>query len=333
MSNVGLRSSTIIWPKTTFGPPSVGYSRASKPFSARMRRTNAAVSGWARLCAEIVGKRTYSLSSSSALPASDSTRPRTSVRAIRAPLAGKTTSDKYHTSRNVLRCGGAPRERNKAAYRCRVAGTDMELQKGVHVIETYATTTLIVDGRLVLIDTSADADAGKILDYLAKIKMKPSDLSTIFITHTHGDHVSGLAALKKNSSAKVATHKIEAEFVSRRKVYDGPPAVHKYSGVPVDVMLEDGQAYDGLRVIFTPGHTRGHISVLDESRALHIAGDAMNNESGLRPMDDRYNVDPKQHRESIKKLAKFHFENAILGHGEPIKGNASAKIADLAKRL
>ena len=209
----------------------------------------------------------------------------------------------------------------------------MELLKGVHVIETYATTTLIVDGRLVLIDTSADADAGKILDYLAKIKMKPSDLSTIFITHTHGDHVSGLAALKKNSSAKVATHKIEAEFVSRRKVYDGPPAVHKYSGVPVDVMLEDGQAYDGLRVIFTPGHTRGHISVLDESRALLIAGDAMNNESGLRPMDDRYNVDPKQHRESIKKLAKFHFENAIFGHGEPIKGNASAKIADLAKRL
>ena len=209
----------------------------------------------------------------------------------------------------------------------------MELQKGVHVIETYATTTLIVDGRLVLIDTSADADAGKILEYLAKIKMKPSDLSTIFITHTHGDHVSGLAALKKNSSAKVATHKIEAEFVSRRKVYDGPPGVHKYSGVPVDVMLEDGQAYDGLRVIFTPGHTRGHSSVLDESRALLIAGDAMNNESGLRPMDDRYNVDPKQHRESIKKLAKFHFENAIFGHGEPIKGNASAKIADLAKRL
>ena len=42
------------------------------------------------------------------------------------------------------------------------------------------------------------------------------------------------------SSAKVATHKIEAEFVSRRKVYDGPPGVHKYSGVPVDVMLSSG---------------------------------------------------------------------------------------------
>src|SRR5207253_1914834 len=44
---VGFRSSTIICPKTTLGPPSVGYSRASKPFSARSRRTNAAVSGCA----------------------------------------------------------------------------------------------------------------------------------------------------------------------------------------------------------------------------------------------------------------------------------------------
>src|SRR6266699_6387643 len=78
---VGFRSSTIICPKTTLGPPSVGYSRASKPFSARRRRTNAAVSGCALLCAEIVGKRQYSFSVSRAFSASASTRRRTSDRA------------------------------------------------------------------------------------------------------------------------------------------------------------------------------------------------------------------------------------------------------------
>src|SRR5947199_321712 len=45
------------------------------------RRTNAAVSGWARLWAEIVGNRTYSFRISRAFPASASTRARTSVRA------------------------------------------------------------------------------------------------------------------------------------------------------------------------------------------------------------------------------------------------------------
>ncbi len=209
----------------------------------------------------------------------------------------------------------------------------MELLRGVHVIETYATTTLLVDDRLVLVDTSADADAGKILDYLAKVKVKPKDLSTIFITHTHPDHVGGLATLKRDSAAKVAAHRIEADFISRKQTYDGPPHVQRHPGTPVDVVLEDGQRHDGLRVIFTPGHTRGSMSLLDESRSLLIAGDAANNESGLRPMDDAYNVDPKQHRESIKKVAKFSFESAVFGHGTPIKNGAGAKFADLAKRV
>lgn len=209
----------------------------------------------------------------------------------------------------------------------------MELLKGVHVIETHATSTLLVDDRLVLIDTSSDADAGKILDYLAKIEVKPRDLSTIFITHTHPDHVGGLAAIKHGSPAKVAAHRIEAEFIARRRVYDGPPGIQRHPGTPVDVLLEDGETHDGLRVIFTPGHTRGSTSLIDETRSLLIAGDAMNNESGLRPMDDRYNVDPKQHRESIKKLAALHFDNAVFGHGEPIKGDARQKVAELAKRL
>ena len=209
----------------------------------------------------------------------------------------------------------------------------MELLKGVHVIETYATTTLLVDDRLVLIDTSADADGGKVLDYLAKIKVKPKDLSTIFITHTHPDHVNGLAAIKHGSAAKVASSRVEADFISRKRVYDGPSGPQSHPGTPVDILLDDGQTHDGLRIILTPGHTRGSMSLLDETRSLCIAGDALNNESGLAPMPDKYNVVPKQHRLSIKKLAALHFDNLVMGHGSPIKGGASAKVAELAKRL
>src|SRR2546423_8838305 len=157
----------------------------------------------------------------------------------------------------------------------------MEWLQGVHVIETYATTTLLVDDRLVLVDTSADADAGKVLDYLSNIRVKPKDLSTIFITHTHPDHVGGLAAIKHSSPAKVAAHKIEADFIARKRVYDGPSGPQSHPGTVVDVLLDDGQNHDGLEVIFTPGHTSGTISPFDASHSLLIGADPATNASGL----------------------------------------------------
>ena len=210
-----------------------------------------------------------------------------------------------------------------------------EILKGVHAPDTYSNTFFLADQRLILVDTGT-ADAGPaILDYLRKIRMKPSDIGTIIITHTHPDHVGGLAAIKRETPAKVAAHRIEADFISKKKTYAGPPgaAVQRHPGTPVDVLLEDGSVQDGLRVIFTPGHTTGSISLLDEARSLLIAGDAINNEGSLRPMDDRYNVDPKQHRESIKKLGAFAFENLVMGHGTPILGGASKRVRDLAARL
>src|SRR5436853_7519596 len=108
----------------------------------------------------------------------------------------------------------------------------MEWLKGVHVIETYATTTLLVDDRLVLVDTSADADAGKVLDYLSNIRVKPKDLSTIFITHTHPDHVGGPAAIKPAPPAKVSAPHTEPDRRARTRESDGPSGPHHRPGPP-----------------------------------------------------------------------------------------------------
>ncbi len=212
----------------------------------------------------------------------------------------------------------------------------MEILKGVHLIDTYANTYVLADNRLILIDTSSEPDAKKLLAYFDKAKIKARDLTSIVITHVHPDHVSGLARVKRDAiAAKVVSSKIEAEYIAKRRVYDGPPGAErqKQPPTPVDIALDDGQVHDGLKVIYTPGHTRGSISLLDEARSLLIAGDAANNESGLGPMDDAYTVAPRQHRESIKKLAALHFDNAVFGHGKPITGGASAQFVALAKRL
>ena len=210
----------------------------------------------------------------------------------------------------------------------------MELLKGVHVIQTYANCALLVDDRLILVDTGADGGAKDILGYLDRIKRKPTDVSTIIITHTHPDHVGGLALMKERSGAKVAAHRVEADYISRKKPYPGPPGVQRHEPVDVDVLLDDIQRFEGMLVLYTPGHTPGSISLLDEGRKLLIAGDACQTEEGtIGPMDDRFNIDPRMHRESIKKLAQLDFEALIVGHGKPFASGQSRILKQLASSL
>ncbi len=210
----------------------------------------------------------------------------------------------------------------------------MELMKGVHVIETMANCALLTDDRLILVDTSADPRASAVLSYLDKIAYKPSDISHIVITHTHPDHVGGLALLKDQTEAEVAAHRIEADFISRKVKYPGPPGPQRHTPCPVDVLLEDGDRYEELLVIHTPGHTPGNIALLDEARDLLMAGDTVQTETGeIGPMSDVYNIDPSQHRHSITKVAAYDFEGLIVGHGKPVATGASKRLKETASRL
>lgn len=210
----------------------------------------------------------------------------------------------------------------------------MELLKNVHVIETYANCALLVDDRLLLIDTGADSSAKDILDYIERIKRRPSDISMIIITHTHPDHVSGLALLKDKTEAKVASHRAEADFIACRKTYLGPPGPQRHKPVNIDILLDDGQKFEELLVLHTPGHTPGSLSLLDERRKLLIAGDACQTEEGtIAPMQDAFNIDPSMHRESIKRLARLDFEALIVGHGNAFPAGQSRIMRRLASRL
>jgi glyoxylase-like metal-dependent hydrolase (beta-lactamase superfamily II) len=219
----------------------------------------------------------------------------------------------------------------------------MELMKGVHWVRTYANCFLLVDDKVLLIDTGKDASAKAILDYLPKARLQPRDIAGILVTHCHPDHASGLASVKGQApGARVAVHEADAGPVEG-KPYAGPPIKGPvpWKGVKVDDRLKDGQRYEGLLVIHTPGHTPGSIALLDEARSLLIAGDTFNTDpthgpdqgKGAGTMDDAYNIDPKQHRESIQKVARFGFETAVVGHGEPLTKDASQKVKELAHRI
>ncbi|MFQ5919306.1 MAG: MBL fold metallo-hydrolase, partial [Thermoplasmata archaeon] len=187
--------------------------------------------------------------------------------------------------------------------------------------------------RLLLVDTTYTAGAPDIVAYLEEIGYKPSDLTSIVITHVHPDHVSGLAALVEASEAEVASHRIEAEFISKREKYPGG-RVLPHAAAEVDVLLEDGDRYQELTIIHAPGHTPGNIALLDESRGLLIAGDSVRTEGNkVGPMMDQNNINPAEHRDSMKKIAGFEFEALIVGHGEPMTSGARDRLREAVAKL
>lgn len=107
---------------------------------------------------------------------------------------------------------------------------------------------------------SIDApDARVIEDRLAQCGWT---LTHIFVTHHHGDHVEGIASLKRAHNARVIGPSAEAA-----KIAD------------LDETYGDGETFEfagrDVRVISTPGHTLGHICFYIADDRLLFAGDTL----------------------------------------------------------
>lgn len=183
----------------------------------------------------------------------------------------------------------------------------------VYVLDTHGHSAILSNTRLILFDTGIEEDATILLAEIQNAGYKPTDIQNIILTHRHMDHIAGLKKIKTLVDAKVACHELDADVIGA-----------------IDDRLADNQIYEGFLVIHTPGHTEGNIALLDQEADLLIAGDSFRNDpDGLNHMPDNYNNDPVQHRQSIKKLANFNFSIAIVGHGDPVEGDASNLLKSL----
>ncbi len=90
----------------------------------------------------------------------------------------------------------------------------------------------------------------------------------------------------------------------------------------------------GLQIIATPGHTAGHIAVLDPDGGFLVAGDALTADAnGVAGPNEDFSADIAQAHDSVRKLAELRFADALVGHGEPIEGDADTQVAALAASL
>jgi glyoxylase-like metal-dependent hydrolase (beta-lactamase superfamily II) len=217
----------------------------------------------------------------------------------------------------------------------------MEIIPNVHVIPSVvANVYLIIDpDGLTLIDAGLAQNGKKILKYIADLGHSPPDLRRILITHSDGDHVGGLAALKSTSGAPAYASPIEAEAIaagrrSRELKLSGPARWlfglaapwFNVKPVAVDETVTDGQelpVLGGLRVIETPGHTPGHISLFAPSAGILFPGDSLVSRGNrLYPSRGANTWDAAQALESVKRQAALGARIVCPAHGPVVKDAA-----------
>ena len=179
---------------------------------------------------------------------------------------------------------------------------------------------LLLGEKTVLVGTGAPGDLRAILGTFKDYKLDVKQLALILLTHGHSDQAGCAAELRRRSGAQIAIQAADAPLVRAGRngmvvVQDWlgrllrPFVDEEFEAFEPDLVVEEAIALEpyGLRarVVRTPGHTPGSVSVVLASGEALI-GDVLRG-SLVWPNKAREHYfcnDPFRNQRSIRKLAR-----------------------------
>ncbi|AEV97226.1 hypothetical protein A4D02_17330 [Niastella koreensis] len=210
---------------------------------------------------------------------------------------------------------------------------------------------IVRDQKSIIVDTGNPGSVPKILDAMEKHKIAIEDVSLILITHSHLDHSGSAAELQKVLNVPIAMHGFEKEYVENGtrlpltpkdwfgKLFKKTPLIKKnVERFKVNIILkgdEDLKQYGvDARVVFTPGHTPGSVSVMLGNGEM-VAGDVvsggillggiLNNDVPTWPI---FHDDTINSIKSLKQIINLSPTKVHVGHGGPVYVPSIKKFID-----
>ncbi|MEU6202679.1 MBL fold metallo-hydrolase [Micromonospora musae] len=196
------------------------------------------------------------------------------------------------------------------------------------------------DGSVTLVDCGLKRAPVRIVRGLAALGKTPADVTRIVLTHAHPDHAGGAAELARRTGAPVVVHAADVEYAQAGHAPPRDPRVTggrlfsrfgggNFPAVDVAQPLADGDVLPvggGLRVVHTPGHSPGHVSLLHEPTGVLITGDALFNVVGLRWPIKVLCTDFRMTQETAHVLAELEYDVAAFTHGAELTDNPRERI-------
>lgn len=145
-------------------------------------------------------------------------------------------------------------------------------------------------------------------------------IAAIILTHRHGDHIGGAAALRGATGGPIACSAHERDAIDA----DLP------DGARVDTPIADGDAMElggaTLEFAHTPGHTLGSLCIIHRQAGVLFSGDMILG-TGTTVISPEHG-DMAAYMDSMRKLLRCGAGVIAPGHG-PVIDDPAAKINEL----
>lgn len=195
-----------------------------------------------------------------------------------------------------------------------------------------------MDG-LVLLDCGTEDGLDQVLDNIRSLGFSPANITDIYGTHGHYDHVGSAARFKEMFGCRLHLHVADKEQVEEGDAIRTTAGIlydREFKPCKVDSLLTDGQLVDfgdgmSMEVIHTPGHTMGSVCFALELNgySVLVAGDTVY--GGYKA---EIGSDMNAWKASMHKLTKRHFDAFTFGHiGPTLLCDADARLKELERQL
>jgi hydroxyacylglutathione hydrolase len=166
-------------------------------------------------------------------------------------------------------------------------------------------------------------------------QVKDHEVTAHALTHAHPDHQGASHELCEKRGVPLWVGEHDADAAEDPKLIGERQPDHWLTqlyyrrwtgpGHPVARKLVEGEEVGSFRVLFTPGHSAGHVVYWREADRVLIVGDVLCNMDtltgipGLQEPKPFFTPDPARNRESVRKLAPLEPRVVLFGHGAPLK--------------
>jgi glyoxylase-like metal-dependent hydrolase (beta-lactamase superfamily II) len=150
---------------------------------------------------------------------------------------------------------------------------------------------------VILVDTGMDASGHALDTALGEAGAAWPDVSHVLITHAHRDHVGALDHVRQAAPAAAVM----------ASPMEGLPGLHP---------LADRDVIGPLRVFASPGHTPGHLSLVDEEQGVLLVGDCVGVVAGrLVRAPERFTADLEAAEQTLHSLLAWRGARMLFAHG------------------